>query len=57
MLSFGRQAVRDAKLDLRITLEKRYLPDPAIENRAFDAEPVGAELGPLVLACPVFGSG
>ena len=37
MLSFGRQAVRKAKLDSRITLEKRYLPDAAIETRAFDA--------------------
>ena len=37
MLSFGRQAVRDAGLDSRITLEKRHLPDRAIENRAFDA--------------------
>src|ERR1041385_7576564 len=37
MLSFGRQAVRDAGLDSRITLEQRHLPDRAIENRAFDA--------------------
>ena len=37
MLSFGRRAVRDAKLDSRITLEKRYLPDAAIETGTFDA--------------------
>src|ERR1051326_8385630 len=37
MLSFGRRAVRNASLDSRITLEKRYLPDPGIETRAFDA--------------------
>jgi ubiquinone/menaquinone biosynthesis C-methylase UbiE len=37
MLSFGRRAVRDANLDSRVTLEKRYLPDPSIETRAFDA--------------------
>lgn len=37
MLSFGRRAVRDATLDSRIILEKRYLPDPAIEKRTFDA--------------------
>jgi len=37
MLSFGRRAVRDAGLDSRITLEKRYLPDTAIETRSFDA--------------------
>src|SRR5438309_8735455 len=30
MLSFGRRAVRNAGLDSRITLEKRYLPYPAI---------------------------
>ena len=37
MLSFGRRAVRAAGLDSRITLEKRYLPDPAIETQSFDA--------------------
>jgi ubiquinone/menaquinone biosynthesis C-methylase UbiE len=37
MLSFGRRAVREAGLDSRITLEKRYLPDSAIETRTFDA--------------------
>jgi ubiquinone/menaquinone biosynthesis C-methylase UbiE len=37
MLSFGRRAVQDAKLDSRITFEKRYLPDTAIETRSFDA--------------------
>src|ERR1700756_535586 len=36
MLSFGRRAVRDAGLDSRITLQKRYLPDAAIEMRTFD---------------------
>src|SRR5204863_7275249 len=37
MLSFGRRAVRAAGLESRITLEKRYLPDTAIETRSFDA--------------------
>ena len=37
MLSFGRRSVHDAGLDSRITLEKRYLPDPSIETRSFDA--------------------
>jgi ubiquinone/menaquinone biosynthesis C-methylase UbiE len=37
MLSFGRRSVRDAGLDSRITLEKRYLPDAAIETGTFDA--------------------
>jgi ubiquinone/menaquinone biosynthesis C-methylase UbiE len=37
MLSFGRRAVRDAGLDSRITLENRFLPDPEIETRSFDA--------------------
>src|ERR1051326_2325883 len=37
MLAFGRQHVRDAGLDSRITLEKHYLPDAALENHAFDA--------------------
>ena len=37
MLAFGRRSVRDAGLDSRITLERRYLPDPSIETRTFDA--------------------
>jgi ubiquinone/menaquinone biosynthesis C-methylase UbiE len=37
MLGFGRQAVRAAGLDKRISLEKRYLPDAALETRGFDA--------------------
>ena len=37
MLSFGRRAVREAGLDARIVLQKRYLPDPAMETRSFDA--------------------
>src|SRR5437763_2760316 len=37
MLSFGRVCVRKAGLDSRIALEKRYLPDPSIESRNFDA--------------------
>lgn len=37
MLGFGRRAVREAGLDSRITLEKRYLPDAELETRKFDA--------------------
>ena len=37
MLSFGRRSVHDAGLDSRITLERRYLPDPSIEANSFDA--------------------
>jgi ubiquinone/menaquinone biosynthesis C-methylase UbiE len=37
MLSFGRDSVRHAGLDSRITLERHYLPDPSIETRMFDA--------------------
>ncbi len=37
MLGFGRQLVRDAQLESRITLENRYLPDPSFEVRQFDA--------------------
>src|SRR4029077_2394465 len=37
MLSFGRRAVRAAGFDSRVTLERRFLPDPAIEKRSFDA--------------------
>ena len=37
MLAFGRRHVRDAGLDSRIALENRYLPDSALETRAFDA--------------------
>src|SRR5262245_51798987 len=35
MLAFGRRYVLEAGLDARITLENRYLPDPALETRAF----------------------
>jgi SAM-dependent methyltransferase len=37
MLSFGRQAVGKAGLDARIALERRYIPDPSIETKTFDA--------------------
>jgi len=37
MLAFGRSSVRDAGLESRITLEKRYLPDASLEKRNFDA--------------------
>lgn len=37
MLDFGRRSVREAGLESRITLQKRYLPDPEIETRTFDA--------------------
>ena len=37
MLEFGRKYVREAGLDSRITLEKRYLPDASLENHQFDA--------------------
>jgi ubiquinone/menaquinone biosynthesis C-methylase UbiE len=37
MLAFGRRHVREAGLDSRITLEKRYLPDAFLEGQAFDA--------------------
>jgi len=37
MLAFGRRHVREAGLDSRITLEHRFLPDPALETRSFDA--------------------
>jgi len=37
MLEFGRRRVREAGLNSRITLENRYLPDTALETRAFDA--------------------
>ncbi|SRR5213593_1646600 len=36
MLEFGRSSVRNAGLDGRIKLEKRYLPDPPLEKRDFD---------------------
>ena len=36
MLAFGRRSVRKAALDSRITLEKRYLPDPSLETGNFD---------------------
>lgn len=37
MLSFGRRYVHEAGLDSRVVLEKRYLPDPALESGQFDA--------------------
>jgi SAM-dependent methyltransferase len=37
MLAFGRRHVRDAGLETRISLERRYLPDPSLETGAFDA--------------------
>ena len=37
MLAFGRRHVRGAGLDSLITLERRYLPDAALETRGFDA--------------------
>ena len=37
MLAFGRNYVHDAGLDARISLEKRYLPDAALEASTFDA--------------------
>jgi ubiquinone/menaquinone biosynthesis C-methylase UbiE len=37
MLAFGRSHVHAAGLDSRITLERRFLPDPALETRSFDA--------------------
>ena len=37
MLTFGRRHVQEAGLDSRITLENHYLPDAALERRAFDA--------------------
>ena len=37
MLAFARKSVHNAGLDSRISLERRYLPDRAIETRSFDA--------------------
>jgi ubiquinone/menaquinone biosynthesis C-methylase UbiE len=37
MLSFGRRRVLQERLADRITLENRYLPDPSLESRNFDA--------------------
>src|SRR5688572_24531924 len=37
MLEFGRRRIREEGLDSRIRFEKRYLPDPALEHRTFDA--------------------
>jgi ubiquinone/menaquinone biosynthesis C-methylase UbiE len=37
MLSHGRRRLAREGLDSRIRLEKHYLPDPALETRAFDA--------------------
>jgi ubiquinone/menaquinone biosynthesis C-methylase UbiE len=36
MLRFGRRAVRDAALEDRIALERRYLPDESLSAREFD---------------------
>ena len=36
MLSFGRTHIREAGLDSRIRLEKRFLPDPELEKQRFD---------------------
>jgi ubiquinone/menaquinone biosynthesis C-methylase UbiE len=37
MLAFGRRLVRESGLASRVELQKRYLPDSALEQRAFDA--------------------
>src|SRR5262245_58018469 len=37
MLAFGRRHVQESALDSRISLENRYLPDPTLETRLFDA--------------------
>jgi ubiquinone/menaquinone biosynthesis C-methylase UbiE len=37
MLAFGRRYIEEAGLASRIRLEKRFLPDPALETKAFDA--------------------
>ena len=37
MLEFGRRRIHEDGLDLRITLENRYLPDAVLEKRKFDA--------------------
>jgi ubiquinone/menaquinone biosynthesis C-methylase UbiE len=37
MLGYGAKAVADAALESRVALEKRLLPDPALERVAFDA--------------------
>jgi ubiquinone/menaquinone biosynthesis C-methylase UbiE len=37
MLARGRQAIRAAKLEARIILERRYLPDSSIKAACFDA--------------------
>jgi ubiquinone/menaquinone biosynthesis C-methylase UbiE len=37
MLEFGRQRIKEEGLNLRIRFEKRYLPDPDLEQRTFDA--------------------
>jgi SAM-dependent methyltransferase len=37
MLAFGRSRVRDERLESRIRLENRYLPDPSLEKQSFDA--------------------
>jgi ubiquinone/menaquinone biosynthesis C-methylase UbiE len=37
MLVRGRQAIREAGMDQRISLEHRYLPDTSLEERCFDA--------------------
>lgn len=37
MVDFGRRHIREAGLESRITLERRYLPDPSLEKHGFDA--------------------
>jgi SAM-dependent methyltransferase len=37
MLGFGKQRVRDERLDSRITLENHFLPDASLEKQQFDA--------------------
>jgi len=37
MLAFGRERIQNDGLSSRITLEKRYLPDAALDTRTFDA--------------------
>jgi SAM-dependent methyltransferase len=37
MLELGRRRVRESGLEARIRLENRYLPEPVLETRAFDA--------------------
>src|SRR5262245_182380 len=37
MLGFGQRRVTEEGVDSRITLQKRYLPDAALQSRSFDA--------------------